>query len=58
MALELKEEKKVLSQLNIHEDLKQRFRKYVARKHGVRRGVLSAELEVALNDLLAKERKE
>ena len=58
MASELKEEKKVLFQLTIHEDLDRRFREYVARKHGVRRGVLSAEIEVALNDLLAKEGKE
>jgi len=58
MALESKEEKKVLFQLNIHKDLDRRFRQYVARKHGVRRGVLSAELEVALNDLLAKDGKE
>lgn len=59
MALELKEEKKVLFQLNIHENLDRRFREFVARKHnGTRKGALSAELEVALNYLLEKKGKQ
>lgn len=58
MKLQL-EEKKVPFQLNIHEDLDRKFREYVYRKHlGYRKGLFSAELEIALNNLLDSEGKE
>jgi hypothetical protein len=58
MALQL-EEKKVPFQVNIHEDVDRRFREYVYRKHhGYRKDLLSAELEIALNNLLDSEGKE